>query len=331
MIRPVRSCSLSLVCLVALLFFVLPALRGTAEDQTQGDANAPVQSAASIFPKPDPANFTVSAPTTETINAFLKDLWGYDENRIWQIQAVLKTRVEGVSKVIVFVGDKTGNNQPGVIELFVLPDGKHVLLASLGSDIAAFGKDPQTEIRTLLQKYADGPAQGAKSKDLEIVELVDYQCPYCKLQHSDLKKMLADFPNAHYVFQPVPLTYIHAYSALAAAYGYCVAKEAGNDAFFRYTDAVFENQDGLNSPATAWKTLDDAASKAGLDPVKASACAASPAAKAKVEAWGKLAQDLAIHIPTISINGRLLPEGHVPYETLKQIIEYQMKLDGIAK
>ena len=290
-----------------------------------------MQSAALIFPKPDPANFTVSAPTTETINAFLKDLWGYDENRIWQIQAVLKTRVEGVSKVIVFVGDKTGNNQPGVIELFVLPDGKHVLLASLGSDIAAFGKDPQTEIRTLLQKYADGPAQGAKSKDLEIVELVDYQCPYCKLQHSDLKKMLADFPNAHYVFQPVPLTYIHAYSALAAAYGYCVAKEAGNDAFFRYTDAVFENQDGLNSPATAWKTLDDAASKAGLDPVKASACAASPAAKAKVEAWGKLAQDLAIHIPTISINGRLLPEGHVPYETLKQIIEYQMKLDGIAK
>jgi protein-disulfide isomerase len=143
--------------------------------------------------------------------------------------------------------------------------------------------------------------------------------------------MLADFPNAHYVFQPVPLTYIHAYSALAAAYGYCVAKEAGSDAFFRYTDAVFEDQEGLNSSATAVKTLDDAASKAGLDPALASACAASPEAKAKVEAWGKLAQDLAIHIPTLSINGRLFPEGHVPYETLKQIIEYQAKLDGVVK
>jgi protein-disulfide isomerase len=317
--------------LAALLLLIMPAARGAAQDQTQGNGNAPAQDTASIFPKPDPANFTASAPTAEAINAFLKNLWGYDESRIWQIQAVMKTRVEGVSKVIVFVGDKTGNNQPGVIELFVLPDGKHVLLASLGSDIAAFGKEPQTEIRTLLQKYADGPSQGAKSKDLEIVELVDYQCPFCKLQHSDLKKILADFPNAHYVFQPVPLTYIHAYSALAAAYGYCVDKEAGNDAFFRYTDAVFENQDGLSSPVTASKTLDDAASKAGLDPVKALACATSPAAKAKIEAWGKLAQDLAIHVPTISINGRLLPEGHVPYETLKQIIEYQMKLDGIAK
>jgi protein-disulfide isomerase len=297
----------------------------------QVDANAPAQSAASIFPKPDPANFTASAPTAETIDAFLKDLWGYDENRIWQTQAVLKTRVEGVSKVIVFVGDKSGDNQPGVIELFVMPDGKHVLLASLGSDLADFGKDPHTEVRNLLRQYADGPSQGAESKNLEIVELVDYQCPFCKLQHSDLKKILADFPNAHYVFQPIPLTYIHAYSAQAAAYGYCVSKEMGNDAFFRYTDAVFEGQDGLNSSMTAWKTLDDAASKAGLDPVKAAACAASPAAKAKVEAWGKLAQDLAIHIPTISINGRLLPEGHVPYETLKRIIEYQMKLDGIAK
>ena len=284
-----------------------------------------------MFPKPDPANFTAPAPTTETIDAFLKDLWGYDENRIWQIQAVLKTRAEGVSKVIVFVGDKSGNEQPGVIELFVMPDGKHVLMASLGSDIAAFGKDPHTEIRTILQKDADGPSLGAESKNLEIVELVDYQCPFCKLQHADLKKMLADFPNAHYVFQPVPLTYIHAYSALAAAYGYCVAKEAGSDAFFRYTDAVFEDQDGLNSSATAVKTLDDAASKAGLDPAKASACAASPEAKAKVKAWGKLAQDLAIHIPTLSINGRLFPEGHVPYETLKQIIEYQAKLDGVVK
>jgi protein-disulfide isomerase len=317
--------------LAALLLVILPASRGVAEDQAQADANAPAQSVASMFPKPDPANFTAPAPTTETIDAFLKDLWGYDENRIWQIQAVLKTRAEGVSKVIVFVGDKSGNEQPGVIELFVMPDGKHVLMASLGSDIAAFGKDPHTEIRTILQKDADGPSLGAESKNLEIVELVDYQCPFCKLQHADLKKMLADFPNAHYVFQPVPLTYIHAYSALAAAYGYCVAKEAGSDAFFRYTDAVFEDQDGLNSSATAVKTLDDAASKAGLDPAKASACAASPEAKAKVKAWGKLAQDLAIHIPTLSINGRLFPEGHVPYETLKQIIEYQAKLDGVVK
>jgi protein-disulfide isomerase len=331
MIRPVRSCSLRLVCLVTLLFFVFPALRGSAEDQAQGDANAPVQSNALMFPKPDPAYFTAPAPTTETINAFLKNLWGYDENRVWQIQAVLKTRAEGVSKVIVFVGDKTGNNQSGVIELFVMPDGKHLLLASLGSDIAAFGKDPNSEIRAILQKYADGPSLGAKSKDLEIVELVDYQCPFCKLQHADLKKILADFPNAHYVFQPLPMTLIHAYSAMAAAYGYCVAQDAGNDAFFRYTDAVFENQSGFDSPVTGWKTLDDAANKAGLDPVKVSACAASPAAKAKIEAWGKLASDLAIHIPMISINGRLLPEGHVPYETLKQIIEYQMKLDGITK
>ena len=39
---------------------------------------------------------------------FLQANWGYDENRMWQVQAILKTPVDGVSKVIVLVGDKTG-------------------------------------------------------------------------------------------------------------------------------------------------------------------------------------------------------------------------------
>jgi hypothetical protein len=30
------------------------------------------------------------------------------------------------------------------------------------------------------------------------------------------------------------------------------------------------------------------------------------------------------------INGRPVPIGGVPYETLKKIIEYQAKLDGVA-
>ena len=73
---------------------------------------APAPAAAPVFPKPDPANFTAASPTKETVNAFLQASWGYDENRIWQVQAILKTPVEGVSKVVVLVGDKTGKQKP---------------------------------------------------------------------------------------------------------------------------------------------------------------------------------------------------------------------------
>ena len=36
------------------------------------------------------------------------------QNRIWQVQAILKTPVEGISKVVVLVGDKTGKEKPSV-------------------------------------------------------------------------------------------------------------------------------------------------------------------------------------------------------------------------
>jgi protein-disulfide isomerase len=50
-----------------------------------------------------------------------------------------------------------------------------------------------------------------------------------------------------------------------------------------------------------------------------------------VDASAKLARDVNVNeTPTLVINGRLVP-ANVPYETLKQLIDFQMKLDGIQK
>ncbi len=74
---------------------------------------APAPSAAPVFPKPDPANFTAPSPTKDVVDAFLQANWGYDENRMWQVQAILKTPVEGVSKVIVLVArQRPARQQP---------------------------------------------------------------------------------------------------------------------------------------------------------------------------------------------------------------------------
>jgi protein-disulfide isomerase len=77
-------------------------------------------------------------------------------------------------------------------------------------------------------------------------------------------------------------------------------------------------------------TLNSAVTKAGLDPTKIAACAATPGVIATVDASVKLAKDLQINqTPTLLVNGRMIP-ANAPYETLKQIIEYQAKLDGVA-
>ena len=94
---------------------------------------------------------------------------------------------------------------------------------------------------------------------------------------------------------------------------------------------MFSGQDGLSTADGATLTLNSAVAKAGLDPAKISACAAAPDTKASVDASVKLGSDLGItEVPTLEVNGREVP-ATAPYDVLKQIIQYQAKLDGITK
>jgi protein-disulfide isomerase len=317
--------------LAALAVLALPSLTAAAQQQVPpapAEQPAAPKPAAPVFPPPDPANFTASAPAKETVNAFLKESWGYDENRVWQVQAIMKTAVDGISKVVVYIGDKTGKQKPQALQFFALPDGKHIIA---GDEILAFGDHPYAELRSEVQQKANGPYKGSAAKDLELVEFADFQCPHCKEAQANMEKLATDFPKARIVFQNYPLEKIHPAAKRAASYAVCVAKEGGNSAFFQFANAVFDAQDGLGTPDGATLTLNSAVTKAGLDPAKISACADTPATSQEVESQVKLAEDLNINqTPTLMVNGRQLPVSSVPYDTLKQIIEYQAKLDGVA-
>jgi protein-disulfide isomerase len=271
------------------------------------EPSAPAPSAAPVLPKTDPANFTATTPSKETVNAFLQNSWGYDENRIWEVWAIQK---------------------PSGIQFFVLQDQKHIIA---GDEIIPFGDHPYAEYRSILQQKADGPYRGAASKDFEIVEFADFQCPHCKEAQANMDKLATDFPKARIVFQNYPLPQ-HTEAAPAAAYGVCVTKLGGSNAFFQFAGAVFDGQDGLATPDGATLTLNSAVTKAGLDPAKVSACAATPAVTAQVDASVKLAKELNIlQTPTLEVNGRQVPLGGVPYDVIKQIVAYQAKLDGVGQ
>ncbi len=290
--------------------------------------SGPAPAAPPAFPKPDPANFTATSPTRDAVNSFLQESWGYDENRMWQVEAIFKTQVEGISKVVIYVGDKSGKQKAQALQFFVLPDGKHIIA---GDDILPFGEHPYAALRTELQQRANGPYKGSASKDLELVEFADFQCPHCKEAQANMEKLAADFPKARIVFQNYPLEKIHPEARRAANYGVCVAKQGGSPAFFQFANSVFEGQEGLNTPDGATLTLNSAVTKAGLDPAKISACASTPETNQEVEASVKLAQDMNVaQTPVLLINGRQIPVSAVPYETLKQIILFQAKLDGVA-
>ena len=278
------------------------------------------------FPPVNPKFFTASSPTVDTVNSFLKTLWGFDANRIWRVGAIQTTAAPGVSKVVVFVSDRSPNAKVQTMAFFVTPDGKHAIADSSG--VISFGAMPFAENRKLLQNRADGASRGAAGKDFLMVEFADLQCPHCKEAQSTMEQLAKDFPNARIVFQSFPLAEIHPFAFKAAAYGYCVQKQK-NDAFFPYAAAVFDTQTALTAE-TGDETLKNAVTKAGLDPAAIDACANTQAVKDQVNASIKLAEDAGVdQTPVLAVNGHLMPLTQIPYETLKTIVAYQATLDGV--
>jgi protein-disulfide isomerase len=331
LIRPFARFA-SVAALVALSLSAMAAAaqqQAPAAQEPAGTApSAPAPATAPVFPKQDPSFFTATSPTKEAVNSFLQTTWGFDPNRMWQVQAILKTPVDGISKVIILLGDKSGKQKPSALQFFTLADGKHIIA---GDDIVPFGDHPFADFRAQLQQRADGPYKGSASKDLEIVEFADFQCPHCKDAQANMEKLAVDFPKARIVFQNYPLVRLHPAALQAAEYGACVTKEGGSNAFFQFASAVFDSQDGLTSADGTTLTLNSAVKTAGLDPAKIADCAKSPAISAQVEASVKLAQDVNItSTPMLVINGRQV-SANSAYETIKQIVNYQARLDGVSQ
>jgi protein-disulfide isomerase len=342
------SLKISKLMLAGLASVLSVAVTAGAQTGAAGTAAAPAQTGATApkaatpplhlndlgqtsrpdpFPPVNPKYFTAATPTVDTVNAFLKALWGYDSNRIWRVEAIQKTEAPGVSKVIVFVSDKTANAKVQSSAFFVTPDGNHAIA---GDGVIPFGANPFAEIRKTLEARADGAARGAAGKDFLMVEFADLQCPHCKEAQGTINQLMKDFPNARFVFQSFPLVQLHPFAFKAAAYGYCIQKQK-NDAFFTYAAAVFDTQEALTAE-TGDTTLKNAVTKAGLDPAAIDACAATQATKDEVNNSIKLAEEIGVNeTPMLAVNGHLLPIGNtqLSYETLKKIVTYQAQMDGV--
>ncbi|GAC1355920.1 MAG: hypothetical protein NVSMB3_01660 [Acidobacteriaceae bacterium] len=260
-----------------------------------------------------------------TVDAFLKQLWGYDVNRIWRVEAIQTTQAPGVARVVVFVTDKSPNAKVETSSFFVTPDGRH---AVAGDGIIAFGPTPFAENRRVLESRADGPWRGSAGKQLMLVEFADMDCPHCKEVQGTMDQLVKDFPKARVVYQNFPLTEIHPFAFKAAADGVCVAKQRP-EAFWSYLQAVYDTQGGLTADSGN-ETLKNALVKAGMDPGTIDLCTATPATKQQVAASLKLGEEVGVdQTPMLAVNGHLLPLSAIPYETLKSMILYQAAADGV--
>jgi protein-disulfide isomerase len=273
---------------------------------------------------PDKTNPSVTADTRtgetklitkDEANIALQRAFGYDPSQSWEVLFIEPSEVKGISEVFVRL------NKKEVVEFFVLPGQK-----AIKGEMVPFGPNPFAEDRAKLVA-ADGPFRGPEKAVISVVEFSDLQCPYCKNAQPTIDRLTADFPQVKFIFQNFPMPK-HPWAMKGALYAECAA-EADHAAFWKFINAVYENQGGI-ALATADDKLKELATASGLDGQKILACAASPEAQVRVDKSIALGKSVGMQgTPTVYINGRELPGlGGLEYDQLKALMKFEIEHAG---
>jgi protein-disulfide isomerase len=268
-------------------------------------------------PLPPVPGFSTRLPSEETVNSFMKQMFGYDPSVSWKIVTIRPSEAEGLTEVLVSMSNAQGQQYS---RLYVTTDGQHAVVG----DIIPFGAHPFAPAQEAILKGMDGPSRGPADAPVTVVEFSDLQCPHCKEAQPTIDKLMSEEKNVRLVFQNFPLQ-SHDWAAKAAYYGDCVGRSSP-DAFWKYVASVYDAQKDITA-ANADEKLTALAEQAGAKGAETAACAAKPETAARVQRSIALGTAVGVSgTPTLFINGRKIGNlGGLPYEVLKGLTEFAAK------
>lgn len=158
----------------------------------------------------------------------------------------------------------------------------------------------------LLKRADHARIEGSPSAKVWLVEMSDFQCPYCRNWHDStygaLKKEYVDTGKIRIAYINFPLSSIHKNARAAARVAMCAAAQ---DKFWPMHDALFTSQaswEGLADPAPVFDAL---AKKIGVDMNALHACLAGTAIDKLIDADIERARDIGVRsTPSFSITGQ---------------------------
>lgn len=193
---------------------------------------------------------------------------------------------------------------------------------------AAVQTAPSQSLTSIAPVSATDHILGNPNAKVVIVEYSDTECPYCKQYHSTLHQLMTTYGangDLAWVFRYFP---VHSKSVAEGVAQECAAELGGNDAFWKFTDKVFETTNSNDSLDPAM--LPVIAGQVGLNVTAFKSCLTSGKYEAKitkdrsdVTAAGAGGTPYSV----IFAGGEKIPltQGALPYADMKNIIDTVLK------
>jgi protein-disulfide isomerase len=170
--------------------------------------------------------------------------------------------------------------------------------------------------------------KGNPDAKIVIVEYSDLECPFCKQFHTTMQRIIDEYGaegTVAWVYRHFPLTSLHPNAPKHAQAAECVGKLGGNDAFWKFVDALI-----IANPGNALADVSrygEWAELAGVSPAAVNDCVASGETKSIVDAEyanAVAAGGSGTPYNVLFIKGANDPvavSGALPYENMKGIID----------
>ncbi len=197
---------------------------------------------------------------------------------------------------------------------FFLGLGGGYLLWGNTQPSTAAGANPPKRVTVSTDGY---PSIGPSNAPVTIVEFSDYQCPYCQVWYQQVyQQLMASYPNKlRFVYRDLPLP-MHPEAIPAAEAADCAGEQG---AYWKYHDALFDQQYGLNRTA-----YEHYATDLGLDIKSFTACLDSNRYLSKIQANANDAASVGLNsTPSFVINGRILI-GALPLSDFKTVVDEEL-------
>ncbi len=113
--------------------------------------------------------------------------------------------------------------------------------------------------------------RGNPNAKVTLVEYSDFECPFCKRFHPTMQELMKTYGDKiRWVYRDYPLSF-HQNAQKEAEAGLCITELGGNDAFWNYTDKIFERTTS-NGTGFALTDLAPLAAEVGVNQTTFQSC-----------------------------------------------------------